>query len=82
MSVDHYTPLLRSKIKKGEYSEQELEKLNNKDNLHIICDPCNRAKGEIPHRDFMWLLDILSLRPEVKEIILRKLKQSAGIWHK
>lgn len=80
MQVDHIEPLIRSKLKKKQYSEEELKILLSRDNLQIICKSCNKIKGDMKENDFIWLLKILEEREEVKQYVLKRMKGSSFIY--
>lgn len=78
LSLDHRTPWIKSKKK----TKSEADELNTPENLQIICLPCNRSKGNIHHEDYMELLAFLETRPNLKQIILAKLKGSNFMYRK
>lgn len=91
MSLDHKTPLAHSSrkpSKKGRYardydlSPSEILYLNSEDNLHFVCLTCNRAKGNLSDEEYTSLLDYLSDKPRVKQIVLAKLKGSNFMYRK
>lgn len=82
MQVDHIIPLRRAKIKHNEYTEEELKVLYSKENIQIICKSCNKIKGDLTEADFIWLMDVLSPRPDVKKEVLKRMKGSGFVYRR
>jgi len=91
MSVDHIEPLLRSRVptkktidkkKKNLYTDEELTKLYDRNNLEIICKSCNQIKGDIHKDDLIWLLDVLSERQDIKDKVLSRMKGSSFVYRR
>lgn len=93
LSVDHKTPFMSSKRKRKiskniqikrdvDYTPEQREKLNNENNMHIVCITCNRMKGNLNHEQFTSLLKFLSSDEEMKAIVCAKLKMSNFIFRK
>lgn len=61
LELDHKVPLMRTKIKKNEYTAKELELLNDDSNKGPICNVCNAAKGELNDYEFAGLIDHLKI---------------------
>ena len=57
--LDHAVPILRPKLKKNLYSEQELELLTSDDNKILCCETCNKAKGDLDDVEFGSLIFFL-----------------------
>jgi 5-methylcytosine-specific restriction endonuclease McrA len=77
LSVDHKQPLTHSK---KDYYPQEIKSLNDPSNLRIICKSCNQMKSSIPEDKFQKLWDWLDEDPQLKQMIINKLKTSNLMW--
>ena len=66
-SVDHITPLGRGG-------------LNTFDNLQLICNSCNRTKGDLSHQEFCMLLFFLEqeMTSEGAANVKKRLKAGSG----
>jgi hypothetical protein len=79
ISLDHKAPLLRAKVKRKLYNEEELKALNAQDNIHFICLKCNKIKREIPHDKYTKLLAFLEAE-EMTAYVLDRLAGSNIVW--
>ncbi len=91
MSLDHKTPLahsVRKTSKRGRYARdydltpEQVKELNSESNLHFVCLTCNRAKGNLTDEEYSSLLNYLSDKPRVKQIVIAKLKGSNFMYRK
>jgi len=76
MSLDHKVPLRFNTTK----NTSEAEKLNQEENLHMVCRECNHIKGEIPHKKYTKLIKFLNEDKELGDIIRKRLKSSYLIY--
>jgi 5-methylcytosine-specific restriction endonuclease McrA len=60
LQLDHKVPLMRSKIKNNEYSEEDLMLLNSDENITGCCADCNKAKGDLSAWEFTEFLRCLT----------------------
>lgn len=79
MSLDHKEPFSSNEARRD---VKEHHRLNNPKNLHIVCRDCNAIKGNLTHEQYKKLLKFLNKEPEIKEYIMKRLKQSKVIWQK
>jgi 5-methylcytosine-specific restriction endonuclease McrA len=88
-SLDHKIPLIRNRLKHraknsfnklSQYTPEEVKKLNQIDNLHIICKRCNGIKSDIPHVGFIKLMRFLDTEPELKILVVNRLRRSNLMW--
>ncbi len=87
MRIDHIVPLLRSKLpgkknKKNTYTDEELETLYSKQNIHIICKECNSIKGSLSEDDYVWLIKVLSERENVKKDVFKRMKAGSCVFRR
>lgn len=90
-SLDHKQPLIRNRMKNRvknthnklpTYTDQEVIELNRIENLQIICKTCNTIKSDIPHDDYLKLMKFLETEPNLKIMVVNRLRRSNLIWRK
>ena len=84
-SVDHKIPRTGSKVfdrrkRRMIYTKEEIQVLDNKKNIHIVCRDCNQTKGNMSHDQFVELLEFLNQRPSLKKILFHRLKLTGAFF--
>ncbi len=59
LELDHKVPMLHPKLKKGLYTQEEIDILSSDDNITGCHKACNRAKGNLDFKEFKMLLEVL-----------------------
>ncbi len=72
-SLDHNIPIYKNAIHLD-------NKLNERENLQIICLNCNRTKSNLTGNQFLSLLTFLNKDLSMKKIVLTKMRASNFIW--
>lgn len=90
-SLDHKVPLIRNRMKHraknshnklSQYTDEEVAFLNRIENLQVICKTCNMIKSDIPHEDFIKLMKFLDNEPNLKLMVINRMRRSNLIWRK
>jgi 5-methylcytosine-specific restriction endonuclease McrA len=61
LELDHKVPMLHPKLKKGLYTQEEIDILSSDGNITGCHKACNRAKGSLDFKEFKMLLHELSI---------------------
>lgn len=80
MSIDHIEPFRSSKIRHGKEYLGLKKHFDRKENLQVICRPCNKLKSDMNHNEFIKLLEFLNANITIKEKIIKRLARSDIMW--
>lgn len=78
-TVDHKEPI-GSAVRSSSASSQARKHADRKDNLHIICKPCNQLKGDFSHEEYMQLRAFLAGKEQLEMKLRRRLSQTASFF--
>lgn len=77
ISLDHIEPFNSTAARKNTVIKKQMDR---KENLQMICRPCNQMKGTLSHDKYIKLLDFLATDIQISQYVVKKLRQSTVMY--
>lgn len=79
MSIDHKEAYGSTKLRRSKAENRDIrKKMDRRENLQIICRPCNSIKNDIDHDDYLSFLEWSGAHPNAANSINRRLRISSA----
>lgn len=77
--LDHKEPI-GGAVRRQLATSQARKHADRKDNLHIICKPCNQLKGDFSHEEYMQLRAFLAGKEGLEAKLRKRLHMTANFY--